>query len=86
MKLPISKAGMQQNGSPQITEFHLLLSLVLGQNPSALAEIATNLFVGLAFLANSRSDEDQAIVCPLNISRRQKLSRRRKILLREDEE
>jgi len=38
----------------------LLLSLVLGQNPSALAEIATNLFVGLAFLANSRSDEDQA--------------------------
>jgi len=38
----------------------LLLSLVLGQNPSALAEIATNLFVGLAFLANSRSDEDQS--------------------------
>ncbi|MHC1738721.1 MAG: M48 family metalloprotease [Ignavibacteriaceae bacterium] len=38
----------------------MLLSLILGQNPSALAEIATNLFVGLAFLANSRSDEDQA--------------------------
>ena len=38
----------------------ILLSMILGENPSQLAEIAANLFVGLAFLANSRSDEDQA--------------------------
>lgn len=37
-----------------------LLSLILGENPSQIAEIAANLFVGLAFLANSRSDEDEA--------------------------
>ncbi len=37
-----------------------LLSLLLGENPSQIAEIAANLFVGLAFLANSRSDENQA--------------------------
>jgi predicted Zn-dependent protease len=38
----------------------ILLNIVLGQNPSQLEEIAANLFVGLGFLANSRSDEDQA--------------------------
>lgn len=38
----------------------MLMSLVLGNNPSAITEIATNLFVGLGFLANSRSDEDEA--------------------------
>lgn len=37
-----------------------LLSLILGENPSAIAEIAANLFTGLAFLANSRSDENEA--------------------------
>lgn len=37
-----------------------LLSLILGENPSQIAEIAANLFVGLAFLANSRTDEDEA--------------------------
>jgi beta-barrel assembly-enhancing protease len=37
-----------------------LLSLVLGSNPSQVAEIAANLLVGLAFLANSREDENQA--------------------------
>lgn len=37
-----------------------LISLVLGENPSAIAEIAANLFVGLTFLANSRSDESQS--------------------------
>jgi beta-barrel assembly-enhancing protease len=37
-----------------------LISLVLGENPSQVAEIATNLLVGLAFLRNSRADENQA--------------------------
>jgi beta-barrel assembly-enhancing protease len=37
-----------------------LLSLLLGNSPSMLTEIAANLFVNVAFLANSRSDEDQA--------------------------
>jgi predicted Zn-dependent protease len=38
----------------------ILMSLVLGSNPNAIAEIAANLFVGLGFLANSRSDEKEA--------------------------
>jgi len=38
----------------------MILSLVLGSNPNAYAEIAANLFVGLGFLANSRSDEEEA--------------------------
>lgn len=38
----------------------ILFSLVLGNNPNAFAEIAANLFAGLAFLANSRSDEEEA--------------------------
>ncbi len=38
----------------------ILLNIVLGENPSQIEEIAANLFVGLGFLANSRSDEDQA--------------------------
>lgn len=38
----------------------ILLGILLGENPSVLAEIATNLFVGLAFLANSRHDEDES--------------------------
>ncbi|MBN8571914.1 MAG: M48 family metalloprotease [Ignavibacteria bacterium] len=37
-----------------------VLSLVLGSNPNQFAEIAANLFVGLGFLANSRSDEMEA--------------------------
>ena len=37
-----------------------VLSLVLGQNPNAAAEIAANLFTGLGFLANSRADEKEA--------------------------
>jgi len=37
-----------------------VLSLVLGNNPNQFAEIAANLFVGLGFLANSRSDESEA--------------------------
>ena len=38
----------------------IVLSLVLGQNPSQAAEITANLFTGLGFLANSRSDETEA--------------------------
>lgn len=38
----------------------ILLNIILGENPSQLEEIAANLFVGLGFLANSRSDENQA--------------------------
>lgn len=37
-----------------------LLNMVLGSNPSQIAEITSNLFVGFAFLANSRSDENEA--------------------------
>lgn len=39
---------------------NIILGLVLGGNPNLLAEIAANLFVGLGFLANSRSDELEA--------------------------
>jgi beta-barrel assembly-enhancing protease len=38
----------------------MLLSFILGGNPSMLGEIAANLFVGLAFLKNSRDDETEA--------------------------
>jgi predicted Zn-dependent protease len=38
----------------------MLLSFILGGNPSFLAELAANLFVGLAFLKNSRDDEAEA--------------------------
>jgi predicted Zn-dependent protease len=38
----------------------IIMSLVLGSNPSQLADIAANLFVGLGFLANSRADEEEA--------------------------
>jgi predicted Zn-dependent protease len=38
----------------------VLLSVVLGNNPAQLAEIAANLFTGLEFLRNSREDEAEA--------------------------
>lgn len=38
----------------------MLLSIILGSNPNAAIEIAANLFVGIGFLANSRSDEQEA--------------------------
>jgi len=38
----------------------MLLSLVLGQNPGEIAEIAANLFVGLSLLSNSRANEDES--------------------------
>jgi beta-barrel assembly-enhancing protease len=39
---------------------NILLGLILGGDPSVFAEIAANLFVGLAFLKNSRDDEAEA--------------------------
>jgi len=39
---------------------NVLLSLILGGNPGFIAEIAANMFVGLAFLKNSREDEAEA--------------------------
>jgi predicted Zn-dependent protease len=38
----------------------VLLSFILGGNPGFLSELAANLFVGLAFLKNSRDDEAEA--------------------------
>lgn len=38
----------------------LLMNIVLGNNPNTAAEIAANLVAGLGFLANSRSDEEEA--------------------------
>lgn len=38
----------------------VLLSVVLGNNPAQLTEIAANLFTGLEFLRNSRADEAEA--------------------------
>lgn len=37
-----------------------LLNILLGEDPSEIEEIAANLFVGLAFLANSRADENES--------------------------
>lgn len=37
-----------------------LISIILGDNPNEIAEIAANLFIGIGFLANSRADEDEA--------------------------
>jgi predicted Zn-dependent protease len=52
-----------RHASKRITSYYgtqIALSLVLGNSPGALAEIAANLFTGMAFLANSRSDESEA--------------------------
>jgi beta-barrel assembly-enhancing protease len=38
----------------------ILLAVVLGQNPGIVEQIAANLFTGLGFLANSRSDEKES--------------------------
>lgn len=38
----------------------IVMSIVLGSNPSQLAEIVANLFTGLGFLKNSRDDEEEA--------------------------
>ncbi len=53
----------RRHATQRMTQYYgvsMLLSLVLGDKPTQLAEIAANLFVGLAFLANSRSNEDES--------------------------
>ncbi|MBX2976645.1 MAG: M48 family metalloprotease [Ignavibacteriaceae bacterium] len=53
----------RRHATNRMTKYYgvsFLLSLILGDNPTQLAEIAANLFVGVAFLANSRSDEDES--------------------------
>ena len=46
----------------------ILLSFILGGNPSFIADVAANLFVGLAFLKNSRDDEAKAPILRLTPS------------------
>lgn len=53
----------ERHATQRLTSYYgvsILLSLILGENPSTIAEIGANLFVGLAFLANSRSDENES--------------------------
>ncbi|MBD3409938.1 MAG: M48 family metalloprotease [Ignavibacteriales bacterium] len=53
----------RRHASKRITSYYgaqVALSLVLGRNPGMMAELAANLFTGMAFLANSRSDEREA--------------------------
>jgi len=53
----------RRHGTKRITASYgvgFLLNLVLGRNPSQISQIGSNLFVGLAFLANSRTDENEA--------------------------
>jgi beta-barrel assembly-enhancing protease len=53
----------RRHATQRLTAYYgvsFLLSLLLGDSPSQIAEIAANLFVGVAFLANSRSDENES--------------------------
>lgn len=53
----------RRHATQRMTQYYgvsVLFSLILGEKPSQLAEIAANLFVGVAFLANSRSNEDES--------------------------
>lgn len=53
----------RRHTTQRLTKYYgvsILLDLILGNNPSTLEEIAANLFVGLAFLKNSRDDEYEA--------------------------
>ncbi|MCF8241985.1 MAG: M48 family metalloprotease [Melioribacteraceae bacterium] len=52
-----------RHATERMTKYYgvsILVSIVLGESPSQLAEIAANLFVGLSFLANSRADETES--------------------------
>ncbi len=44
----------------------IVLSIALGNNPAQIAELAANLFAGLALLANSRKDEDESDLYSIN--------------------
>ena len=53
----------RHHAAMRITKSNLLnigASLVLGSNAPQIATIAVNLFAGMAFLKNSRDDEDEA--------------------------
>lgn len=53
----------KRHATKRMTQYYgasILVNLVLGKNPSQLSEIVSNLFVGAAFLANSRDNEDEA--------------------------
>lgn len=53
----------KRHATQRMTKYYgvqFLVGMLLGSQPSKVAEVASNLFVGLAFLANSRSDEDEA--------------------------
>ncbi len=53
----------RRHATQRMTKYYgveFLVGMVLGSQPSKVAEVASNLFVGLAFLANSRADEDEA--------------------------
>ncbi len=53
----------KRHATKRMTQYYgasILVSLILGKNPSQLSEIVSNLFVGAAFLANSRANEDEA--------------------------
>lgn len=53
----------RRHATQNLTSYYglsMLASLVLGENPNEIAQIATNLFTGLTFLANSRAFEDEA--------------------------
>jgi len=53
----------RRHATQNLTSYYgisMLASLVLGENPGELAQIAANLVSGLTFLANSRQFEDEA--------------------------
>ncbi|MCK9210305.1 MAG: M48 family metalloprotease [Ignavibacteriaceae bacterium] len=53
----------RRHATQRMTKYYgveFLVGMILGSQPSKVAEVASNLFVGLAFLANSRADEDEA--------------------------
>jgi len=53
----------RRHATQRMTKYYgvqFLVGMLLGSQPSKVAEVASNLFVGLAFLANSRADEDES--------------------------
>lgn len=55
----------RRHATRRITAYYgisIILSIVLGENPSQIAELAANLFTGLTLLANSRANEDESDV------------------------
>ena len=53
----------RRHATKRLTKYYgvqLIVGAALGENPSQMKEIATNLFTGLAFLKNSRDDEGEA--------------------------